>query len=112
MAGDEARFSDKIEDLRNTFLACREKGHHWTHVTDAILVGTKKLPQVITREWVCATCKTGMVEKIEIPSFDLVSRKYDYSDGYLLRRGATNGQRVDVRSIRQERLVRAGLIKR
>lgn len=108
----DSRFSDKIEDLRNTFLQCREKGHHWAHVTDTILVSYRKTPTLISREFVCNTCLTGMKEEISIPSFDIRSRKYFYADGYLLSKGATNGSRVDVRDIRRERFVRAGLVKR
>ena len=105
------KYSDSISDLAETHLLCREKGHHWKHVTDKVLVWYKGDPKQIERNWKCTQCVTTMQEVLHIPSFDLVSRKYDYTEGYLLSKKATDGERINIRDIREERLVRSGLIK-
>lgn len=108
----DSRFSDKIENLRSTFLTCREKGHSWKHVTDKTLITYRNQVRQISREWTCGSCQTGCVELIHVPSFAIESRKYSYPDGYLLSRAVTNGKRVDVKDIRREVCIRAGLVKR
>lgn len=106
------RVSD-VSELKNQFLLCREKCHHWSHVTDHV---TKENPSTgaiiqIERVWHCKTCKTNVFEQIAVPSFNILSRKYEYPDGYLITR-SIDDVRVTKQAVRRERAVRSGLIKR
>lgn len=107
------KYSTDVADLEISFLNCRLKGHHWTHVTDDILATSDKkknsVPTLVRRAYVCLSCKTEMGENIAIPSFQVQSRNYYYPDNYLVRQ--TTGDRVYVNDIRKESLIRAGLIK-
>lgn len=109
---NEQKYSDSLEDLEVTHLMCRAKGHYWVHVNDKVLAWFRGEPKQIERDWKCGRCTTGMLEELHIPSFDLIKRKYYYVDGYLLSKKATDGIRVNIRDIREEQLVRSGLVKR
>lgn len=103
---------ERVSDMADAALRCREKGHHWTFVTDKILASSRGVPTLITRFWKCPTCTTTMTEEIEIPSFEIRRRKYDYPDDYLLVGGMTDGAKVRVTDIRRESAIRSGIIKR
>lgn len=105
------KFSDSLSDLDSSHLMCRTKGHYWIHSTDKVLSQHRGEPKLISRDWNCGRCSTGMLEELHIPTFDLVSRKYYYTDGYLLSKRATDGERINIRDLREEQLVRAGLVK-
>lgn len=108
------RYSDSISELPDAALMCRLKRHSWEHVTDTVLSVNQrtKEPREIKSSFKCANCTTQMDETIQVPSFDLLSRKYYYAAGYLLSKKATNGERVYVNDFRQERFVRAGIVSR
>ncbi len=100
--------SESVMDLAETFLHCRDKGHHWQHLTDEITLGTKQRVRAITRHWDCKGCGTKQEECIQLPRCEVVSRRYIYPDGYLI------GSRPDVAAtrvsdVRRELFGRAGI---
>lgn len=102
--------SEGVEEMADAYLDCRDKGHHWSRLTDRITDGTKTRVREITRVWQCKGCLTEQEEVIEIPSCEIVRRRYHYPDGYLLAPGiAAEKGRVNVRDIRREVFGRAGI---
>lgn len=101
--------SDSLEEMAISFLGCRDKGHHWLHLTDKVTSGTRRQIREVSRWWSCSGCTCEMTEVIEIPSCDVLSRKYLYPDGYLLVSGVIAGRRVNVRDIRREVFSRSGI---
>lgn len=106
----EDRRVHDIAELSATALMCREKGHAWEHVTDRTTLEYRGEPKQITREFACSRCTTSCVELMHVPSFDILRRTYYYPGGYLLSAAATGGKRVDVRDIREARLLALGTI--
>jgi hypothetical protein len=111
-----AKKSDSLDEMETAFLFCREKNHSWQHVNDKILVRYKGVPRQIERQYKCSRCTTEMFEELHIPSFDIQRRTYVYVDGYLLSKAGlhelTGGAgRVNVRFIREEGLIRSGVLK-
>lgn len=73
------------EDLSGKARHCREFGHHWKWKHDfAIVYDAKNRPIEATRWLNCGSCGTERKDVIEIPSFRLVSRSYEYPDHYLV----------------------------
>lgn len=100
--------STDLNEVGDKFLFCREKGHQWRHVNDELTAGARRLVREAKRQWLCVTCKTEMVETVEIPSFRIVKRKYDYPDGYLFDVPAMGG-RLLRHDIRREQFSRSGI---
>ncbi len=100
--------SESIEDLAITFLDCRDKGHHWRHLTDKITVGSRARVREVRRFYECKGCSCQQEELIALPSCEVTSRRYIYPDGYLLRR-APGDAPISVRDVRREVFGRSGL---
>lgn len=101
--------SDSVLDLADTFLGCRDKGHHWHHVTDEITLGTRKRVREIRRYYECkGGCGTKQTEIISLPDCQVQSRTYTYPDGYLVTREPGTDP-VRVADIRREVFGRQGL---
>lgn len=100
--------ADGIGDIGLTYLACRDKGHHWIHMTDKITDGTRRRAREVTRWWECKNCDTRQEEVFELPSCQIRYRRYVYPDGYLLAR-APGEEAVRVADVRREVFARHGI---
>lgn len=99
--------AEGVEEIPTTFLACRDKGHHWVFQTDKLVAGTRGRVREVSRWWLCQGCKTEQEEIIAIPSCEVRRRRYVYPDSYLL---ASNGEgRLSVRDVRRELFSRSGI---
>lgn len=102
--------SESLSDMAASYLNCRDKGHHWTHRNDQVTSDARKRVSEVTRWYQCAGCGTEMEEIIAFPSCEIVKRRYTYSDGYLLAKGALGpGERLSVRDVRREVFARVGI---
>lgn len=106
MAPSSAHRSTDPSDLTSLQLFCRVKGHAWRHDNDVGYGGSPRrsgqapaevirlttaaiergLVRAIERHYSCRSCNLAAVELVAVPSFELVSRRYNYADspGYLL----------------------------
>lgn len=102
--------SEGVDAMTDAFLGCRDKGHHWVHLTDKITAGTAKRIREVSRWYVCKGCETEQEEVFEFPSCEVKKRRYVYPDGYLLAQGAlAPGERLSVRDVRREVFGRSGI---
>lgn len=95
-------------DLAETFLHCRDKGHHWNHLTDEITLGTRQKVRQITRHWECKGCTCKQEEVITLPRCEVMSRRYIYPDGYLIASQPDVAQ-TRVSDVRRELFSRSGI---
>lgn len=107
MSGAKA---ESIDEMDESFLACRDMRHRWDFLTEKITATYNRKVREITRYSICKGCSTERAEVFEIPSCDLKSRKYTYPDGYLFAPDFTREfGRVNVRDIRREVFSRHGI---
>lgn len=98
----------EVGAMEDSFLYCREKGHHWEHKNDRLTFGARKRVSEAERSWMCRNCTTTMTEVISVPDFQIVRRKYDYPDNYLADVPAMGGRMLRP-DVRREQFSRAGL---
>lgn len=101
--------AEGLEEMTESFLGCRDKGHHWLRTNDKVTGTHGRRVSEITRWYQCRGCTTEMEEVFEIPSCDVKRRKYHYPDGYLLASHVIEGRRLNVRDVRREVFGRAGI---
>lgn len=99
--------ADDVAEVNDKFLMCRVKGHRWEHLTDEITRGDKRKVREVTRFWTCYGCSTEVQEVIELPTFEIVARRYHYPDGYQFDTKAMGG-RVFRPEVRREQFRRLG----
>lgn len=100
--------SDGINQVPATFLACRDKGHHWIHQTDKVTLGSRRRATEVTRWWECKGCGCQQEEVIRLPSCQITGRRYIYPDGYLVTR-PEGGEPIRVSDVRREVFTRSGI---
>lgn len=103
-----AKRASDVGDMHNAYLYCRERGHHWRHRNDQVTYGARRRASEVTRTFTCDTCGTDVLEVVELPSFAVVRRKYEYPDLYLADTQAMGG-RLYRADIRREQFTRAGI---
>lgn len=88
-----------ITDLSTGALQCHAtRGHAWNaQLTHAVTVERRQAYEVL---WDCARCPVSKVEVWSKKTGQLVSRTYEYGDGYLLSRDAIGD--TDTRTLRGE----------
>lgn len=101
--------AEGLDEMANSFLMCRDKGHHWGHLNDKVTAGSGRRIREVSRWYQCKTCTTEMQEVFDIPSCDIKSRRYVYPDGYLLAQGRIDGRPLRVRDVRREVFSRSGI---
>lgn len=101
--------AESIEEMTESFLGCRDKGHHWEFVNDKVTHAVRGKVREVTRWFQCKGCTTEMYEVFEIPSCDVLARHYAYPDGYLVAAGVVEGRRLNVRDVRREVFARHGI---
>lgn len=102
--------AEGVDEMDSAFLACRDKGHHWQHLTDKITDGTAKKVREVSRWWQCKGCGTEQEEVFEFPSCEIKARRYVYPDGYLMAKDALGpDRRLNVRDVRREVFGRSGI---
>lgn len=94
--------------MAETFLYCRDKGHHWSHLTDKITAGLRGRVREVTRTWECKGCGCKQKEVIALPRCEVAYRRYIYPDGYLVAR-RPDVPPTRVADVRRELFTRSGL---
>lgn len=91
--------ADDVSQLPDNFIACRDRGHAWYDPRDGDRdMHVEKDGRYYDRRLHCPRCGTYRRDLLNIQGMQMVSPKYEYPDGYLLRRGARTTRR-EVRSI-------------
>lgn len=91
-----------LTDAAAAVLHCRDEGHVWRHVTDAVTENRGTISEY-TQVRQCATCGTTRRRSIAVPSFTITGTRYEYVDGYLF----ASDQRVSRTDVRREVFTRA-----
>jgi hypothetical protein len=92
----DADIADFIKALPAEYIECRERGHAWKRAHRNYYRERTEYGEVLTRRYNCRDCTTSRQDAYHPLTMDLVSRSYDYPEGYL-----TRGISVSRREVRQ-----------
>ena len=73
-----------LTGMDEEFLQCREMMHAWREITSYVSFRKSGKVREITEVLRCDRCKTSRLDRLHVPSYDLVGRRYVHPDGYLM----------------------------